>query len=38
MIALVISFLFHDRYLEVKDKQRNEIYEIQSSFTNRVLR
>lgn len=38
MVGLVVSFLFHDRYKEIKDKQRNEVYTIQSSFTNKVLR
>ncbi|CAM3482024.1 YrzI family small protein [Cytobacillus oceanisediminis] len=37
MITIIISFLFHDRYISMKEKQTNELYEKQRSFLSRVL-
>ncbi|KAF0824366.1 hypothetical protein KIS1582_1882 [Cytobacillus firmus] len=37
MVAIIISFLFHDRYRCIKEKQLNDLYEKQSSFISRVL-
>ncbi len=37
MVSMIISFLFHDRYKCIKEKQKNELYEKQSPFLSRVL-
>ncbi len=37
MVTMIISFLFHDRYRCIKEKQKNDLYEKQSLFLSRVL-
>lgn len=37
MVTTIISFLFKDKYIEVKQKEMNKLYEKQSPFITRVL-
>ncbi|AGX03632.1 hypothetical protein N288_08545 [Bacillus infantis NRRL B-14911] len=37
MISMIISFFIQDRYRQLKEKQRNELYISQSPFLSRVL-